>query len=1120
MTSNSVKPLTAAEVRDRLTAALDLDLVGPGNDHPHAREVLPIPPSRWYLTGFLAPRDSAPEAVEDIDQDDTIESGEREADEATPAERAAATRARFPASMGLSVLVGAETKVVRVVVKWGDYTTETEGTKWKRLPREQALDLDLPARTKQPLLRDVADSGGMQVAVSVRPVAKSDEVAKHRVVSLFVVNNRRPAGDDERDLAFAFQVCLEVHCAEGFVARPNLRGQSSRDGDERIADLQYRDVNEWAVGHGVATEVVVQEGSCHVARTCWVPCAEVERVEPSRLDSIELRMQALAELPDAATAAARLMPLVGSYRDWIAEQERQAPTDRQRAEVAAELLRSARFAADRIEAGIQALGVAEVLQAFTLANKVMAVAARQRVLQRGDAPKEPTWRPFQLAFVLVNLPGIAMPTHRDRELVDLLFFPTGGGKTEAYLGLAAFTLVHRRLTNPGIQSAGLSVLMRYTLRLLTLDQLSRAATLVCALELERQQRVDLLGPWPFEVGLWVGRAATPNRMGKKGDQQRETARSKVIAHRNNERKASPVPLENCPWCGQKFTSASFRLSPREDEPIDLHIVCVNRSCRFTRDNPLPILAVDEPIYRRLPCFLIATVDKFAAMPWVGEVGGFFGRVERCDQEGFYGPSQPGRGRPLPEGRLPPPDLVIQDELHLISGPLGTIAGLYESALDWLASRREGEAWIRPKVVASTATVRRAQSQIRALFGRSRTEVFPPLGPDRRDSFFARTVVASEVPARRYLGVAAQGRSLKVVLLRTCRALLSAAQKLYEEAGGKRAQPNVADAYMTLVGYFNSLRELGGSRRIVEDEVGPTVASYSERLRGGETAGDFANRRIAKEPVELTSRVPTNEVSEAKRRLAREQRDDDHVDVALATNMISVGLDITRLGLMVVLGQPKTSAEYIQATSRVGRDRDKPGLVVTLLNVHRPRDRSHYERFGFYHETFYRSVEASSVTPFSPRALDRALAGAVVALARQGHAAMTPAAGASKVLAERGQLAFVVEALVRRASGHGPLDAEEQARLGNKVRTRVEELLDAWNTIANDFHQSGGVLQYGTELGGAQRLLFEPLNPDLRTLPLRRRLFRANRSMRDVEPSVNLWVKTLDNEDVVAMEDDA
>lgn len=169
----------------------------------------------------------------------------------------------------------------------------------------------------------------------------------------------------------------------------------------------------------------------------------------------------------------------------------------------------------------------------------------------------------------MNLVGIANPEHSDRELVDLLFFPTGGGKTEAYLGLAAFTLVLRRLRHPGIDSAGLSVLMRYTLRLLTLDQLGRAATMICALELEREQDVEKLGKWPFEIGLWVGQAATPNRMGKKGDNDENSARSRTIAFLNNDRKPSPIPLENCPWCGTKFSRNSFQLLPNTDQPIDL-----------------------------------------------------------------------------------------------------------------------------------------------------------------------------------------------------------------------------------------------------------------------------------------------------------------------------------------------------------------------------------------------------------------------------------------------------------------------------------------------------------------------------------------------------------------------
>jgi hypothetical protein len=521
------------------------------------------------------------------------------------------------------------------------------------------------------------------------------------------------------------------------------------------------------------------------------------------------------------------------------------------------------------------------------------------------------------------------------------------------------------------------------------------------------------------------------------------------------------------------------------------------------------------------------VDKFAAMPWTGPVGGFFGRVDRHDKHGFYGPCEPNVGLPFP-APLSPPDLIIQDELHLISGPMGTMVGLYESALDELCSRPVGwdsdpdlrrqernpilQSLIRPKIVASTATVRRAEKQIRALFCRRTVDIFPPPGPDRRDSFFARTHSPQESHARLYLGVAAQGRSLKVILLRVYLALLGTAQKWYAAAGGKKNKANPADPYMTLLGYFNSLRELGGSRRIIEDEVGTQITNRSNRKREGESDRLFADRTISYEPVELTSRVSTDKVAEAKRRLAAPFHDDDRVDVAIATNMISVGLDIIRLGLMVVLGQPKTSAEYIQATSRVGRDPDRPGLVVTILNVHRPRDRSHYERFACYHESFYRSVEATSVTPFSPRALDRGLAGTLIALARQGDALMTPAKGATAILRERGKLDWVAKALADRAAALQETQPEADD-IYDKVLKRCGKLLDEWEKIAKELNDLGAELQYQIESGAAQRLLYEFLNANLKKLPMRHRLFRANRSMRDVEPSVNLWIKTLDNIDV-------
>ncbi len=424
-------------------------------------------------------------------------------------------------------------------------------------------------------------------------------------------------------------------------------------------------------------------------RTCWLPTAEVEKVAPSKIPGVTLVMEELALLKDGADAQKHLSGMVIAYREWIQKQSGSLDgLSKRRKETAEELLHRASLAANRIQSGIDLLDDPLCLEAFRLMNKAMALQGRRRLaLQLKKAPEEivPAWRPFQLAFILMNLRGIAVADSDDRETVDLLFFPTGGGKTEAYLGLAAFTLVLRRLRYPGLTSAGLSVLMRYTLRLLTLDQLGRAAALICALELERQQDVKKLGEWPFEIGLWVGMAATPNRMGRKGDTDAHSARRKTIAFKNDDRKPSPIPLEECPWCGEKFKSTSFRLVPNADEPTDLRVSCANRRCEFSRGNPLPILSVDEPIYRRLPCFLIATVDKFAAMPWTGEVGGFFGRVDRVDAEGFYGPCHPTAGRPLPVERLPPPDLIVQDELHLISGPLGTMVGLYESALDELST---------------------------------------------------------------------------------------------------------------------------------------------------------------------------------------------------------------------------------------------------------------------------------------------------------------------------------------------------------------------------------------------------------------------------------------------------
>jgi hypothetical protein len=800
---------------------------------------------------------------------------------------------------------------------------------------------------------------------------------------------------------------------------------------------------------------------------------------------------------------------------WIdAERKKLAGLPTRRLETGERLVAEMATAKDRIANGIEVLATdAKARAAFRFMNLSVSMAARRRVAGATGDPStldEPHWRPFQLAFVLLNIAGLIDRTHVDRETADLLFFPTGGGKTEAYLGLAALVIAHRRLGGSGVLGAGVAVIMRYTLRLLTLDQLARAAGVVCALELMRTdaKNVDergrrILGDWPIEIGLWVGSDASPNKLGGKGKSDETTAVGRVRRYRNGRDKRAPAPLKACPWCGTEFTPSSFSCTPNEHAPTNLQIRCANTACEFSRNRPLPVLTVDEPIYRRLPAFLIATVDKFAALPWVGETGAFFGHVDRfADGLGFYGAAEPGEGRPLGNGWfLDPPDLIIQDELHLIAGPLGTVAGLYEAAIDQLASRGSGENRVRPKVVASTATVRRAADQIAALFDRSTTSIFPPPGIDRVDSFFARTVPSTVNPARLYLGIAAQGRGPKLVFLRSLTTLVAAARAAYDgniPADAKDRNP--ADPYMTALCYFNALRELGGARRIVEDEVRDRAARYgAQRRRVDPADGPFADRAI-KEPMELTSRVSTDEVAKAKQRLeAIFGRDAETVDVALATNMISVGLDITRLGLMVVQGQPKTAAEYIQATSRVGRDHSRPGLVLAVLNLHKPRDRMHFEQFGQFHRTFYRAVEATSVTPWAARALDRALAAVVVAAARHLDGALTPDIAVNELKNNVGTRNLVRDSIVNRAPDR--MIAGGRAALSELI----DDILDAWIDTSDEQAAGGSAFAYAKKKS-PHRLLHMPLEPEIANLAEPHRRFVAGRSMRDVEPNVALKVR--------------
>ena len=633
-----------------------------------------------------------------------------------------------------------------------------------------------------------------------------------------------------------------------------------------------------------------------------------------------------------------------------------------------------------------------------------------------QAPENASWRPFQLAFVLLNLPSLSDIGHPERAAastatVDLLFFPTGGGKTEAYLGLTAFTFAIRRLQGAVGEGAdarnggdGVAVLMRYTLRLLTAQQFQRAAALVCAAEVVRRDDEQRWGTTPFRIGLWVGGTVSPNWYSQAEEQINE-AREAGKGQRVN-----VLQTLSCPWCGTALDG--HRHLHTDDTARRVFLYCPNddgeEACPFSERNSwregLPVLTIDEEIYRYTPALVIATVDKLAQLPWRGFAGALFGRVrEQCPRHGYRHDDLDARtgcrdrhnaksGWPAvtsqPVVRLRSPDLIIQDELHLISGALGTTVGLFESAVDELCTWTglAGTA-VGPKIIASTATTKRAREQVRGVFGRA-LAVFPPPVLDVADTFFSAQVpVTPDNPGRRYLGVCAHGVRLKSAEIRLAEILLLAGQTLFDTYGA------AADPYMTVVGYFNATRELAGMRRYLDDDVTTRVRRHGH-LKG------------------LSDRLT-------------------------GIRMLQVGVDVSRFGLMVVTGQPKNTAEYIQASSRVGRSADRPGLVVTLYNWTRPRDLAHYEDFGHYHATFYRQVEALSVTPYTRRSLDRTTAGMLVAAVRNIVDTFSRNRDAGTVPLDGPVVAHVFDRMLARAEAIGAV------RGRSYLQERITRFVDVW-----------------------------------------------------------------------------
>jgi len=879
-----------------------------------------------------------------------------------------------------------------------------------------------------------------------------------------------------------------------FVETNLYADQENMDEEERSLELLYRNKKIYGTGLGVAVDWSIDNSGNGTLWSEFFPQSEVPQMsfdlpENDNISVSQLSMKYLSDLDSAEKTQklSALRGLVGLYETWVNDLEATAQSlDSRYRSAATRNIVECRRAHVRMYEGIQSLEENEhAYSAFLLSNRAMFMQRVHLGMQADTSDKDrypgddrisyllqsmdyyesddrnAIWRPFQIAFLLMDINSIIKDNSSDRDLVDLIWFPTGGGKTEAYLGLTAFTVFYRRLAHLP-ESAGTAVIMRYTLRLLAAQQFTRAATLICACEYIRNGKSNMypsysLGTEPITIGLWIGGTHIPNKnVGSKSSAKAHldeligaTAQNiRYTLERHNK-----FQVLKCPWCGTKMVKSvddrrlvgQWGYAMRSNRHFYLH--CTHEDCPF--EVRLPIQIIDEELYEAPPTLLFGTVDKFAMIPWNGNVGAFFaaGRNSRA------------------------PELIIQDELHLISGALGTIVGLYETAIDALCSQKG----VRTKIIASTATIRRAKEQCSVLYDRDVVQ-FPAPGINTEDSFFAREKAVSledGLFGRRYAGIMPSGKTKAMTEIRAMADLL---QTIYT----MKLPDEIKDKLWTLTVYFNSLKDLGKASTLVDDDVKDFIVRMANRM--------FRLRRLIVQADELTSRVTTTALNETLDKLEKLEYSAQNMEnhryassVLLATNMISVGIDVARLNVMLMVGQPKLTSEYIQASSRVGRS--YPGVVFVQYDATKSRDRSHYERFKSYHDSFYRFVEPTGATPFSKPARDRALHSILTSMMRNRDlAALTE--DRSAIMFDEDYFAEDISAIknfvlnrVRRINDRANNSHKDDVA---EIESEIEEFFHTWHQNARDSDNKKVPFGFGYKFiaapfAGTERRLLKPYN---------------------------------------------
>lgn len=999
-------------------------------------------PTERFPCGALYPTSQWGEGIDPASEDVDEVEGDTEVAGETLTEPAVVRRYIPPSSLGFSFFIKGEDirfQVLSRAVRYERTERDAQGqfkNDWKRRElvsgkrdEEEFENISCPGKDQRQSFSKLADKARIDV--------QWRHFADGWIVTVSLCNAQEVSdGLTGRDYVFEraektlFEACLCCVIDAGEVGVYPRVDRSLLDGEEQEIELQYAQQHIYAIGHGCAANWKVNDGKVNKLWSETMPTVEVPQMTADTGSGGEpvLSLERLADIDNAhVTLLPELDDFINGYANWVASQLGNIPglpADDQAA--AGRMVERMNTAVSRMRMGLRLLGDnPQARLAFALANRAMLNQMRQHDRLRGTPRADDAyrWRPFQLAFLLTTLESTANEDNEFRDTVDLIWFPTGGGKTEAYLSLAAFQIALRRLRHSDT-GGGTAILMRYTLRLLTRDQFIRATRLICALELMRRERDDL-GSAPITIGMWVGEAASPNTFQKAA----ELVKKAIAASEKPE-----LVLDHCPWCGQDFeTNRNYDSSTKH-----FHFLCRNPDCGFgaTPDGVLPCNIVDEDLYTEPPTMLVATVDKFARLAWEERANAFFGGT-----------------------RHRPPELIIQDELHLIASALGSVAGLYEAAIDTVLQLRG----VYPKYIASTATIRMAAQQVKRLYGRE-VAVFPPPGLSCDDAYFARTVPLEQRPGRTYVGYLAPMLNRQQCLAPLAAALLLAPHVLFES---DQHEQELLDAWWTQVVYHGSLKGVGNSHTAFASDVRDFMRLLSDTtdMQAQQNEKVKEIERSTPSIAQLTSLQTATQNADIFARLSKTREEDGCLDAVLATNMISVGLDVARLALMIINGQPLTTAEYIQASSRVGRS-EVPGVVFVNYYREQARSLSHYESFRPYHEAFYRFVEPTSVTPYTYQARLRALPAALVIVMRHGGLSLLKNDAAACFDPVNSQVSKAVEQLKRRCALSAPDQADE-------VSKHIDALVADWQLEVERCRKARRKLEYQVPENdnGRDRLLY-------------------------------------------------